>query len=47
MRPEGAENEAPRGIMVMPMVNSHGPLPGLATDSAEMSRGLGSEISVY
>ena len=27
--------------MVMSMVNSSGPLPGLVTDSAEMSRGIG------
>ena len=30
--------------MVMPMVNSPGPLLDLVTNSAEMSRGLGSEI---
>ena len=40
--PEGAENEVPREIMVMPMVNSPGPLPDLVTDSAEMSRGIAS-----
>ncbi len=33
--------------MVMPTVNSLGPLPHFITNSAEMSRGLGSEISVY